>query len=1187
VRSITGFDARLLDHFTASIVVTDPDGLIVGWNRGAERTFGWPADQALGQSVVDLLVPEAHASLAAEVIGRIKSGRPWEGEFDVRHKDGTTFKVYSVESPILDEEGTVLGMIALSIDLTVGSRVGSEARRTHELYRLVIENAQDLISMIDLEGRVQFASPSLETVLGYTPEELVGTTLYDYVHPDDLELAARAVREGVEEGRGSVSSLRLRHKDGRWVEIEGTGTAVYDDDGNVEYMLGMAREVSEQRRADKAVKQAQAQLLERERTARETAEAAEHRLMFLLRATTWLGSSLDYEATLDNLARLAVGALADVCIVDLEENGRMRRMAAVHRDPAKQPLVDRIRTYTPDIAGDHPAARVMRSGRPEYSNRITEEMTARASPKPEPDVAEAGRQLGTHAYICVPITVGDRAIGTIMLLSTDPDRVVEDADVRLAADLARRAGLAVDNARLHAETEHAVAIKEESLALLDTLLATAPVGLGFVDRDLRYVRINDTLAAMTAAAPEAHIGRTVRDMVPTLADSVEPLHRQVLETGEPVLDVEISGVIPGGRGTRGHWLSSYYPVRAPDGSILGVGVVVVDITEQKRTEGELRVARQELTDQLADLTKLLQLSGRLSASLELQPVLEEVLAAVVELQNAEMGVLRLYDPEREDLWIAASMGMPEEYLTTLNRVSARGGVWGRAFAERRPFVSADVDTDPTFENYRDAARRGGYRAVYTSPLITRRGDLIGTIATHFRRPTRPTAREERLLELYAFEASDVIDNARLYAEAQEARDRLEFLAEASRMLSASLDYRRTLQQVARLVVPRLADWCAIDVRDDDGSIRQLAVAHVDPEKVKWARELQKRYPPDPNAPTGAPNVIRTGQAELYPEIPQELIDTAVGEDQELRRIVDEIGFSSLMVVPLIARGRTLGAITFVMAESGRRYGSGDLAFAEDLARRAAQGVDNASLFSQQRHIARTLQESLLPPALPQIPGVEAAARYRAAGVGTEVGGDFYDLFETDAGEWAVVIGDVCGKGPEAAAVTGLARYTIRAAAMQEHSPSGILSVLNEAIRQQRQDLRFATVAYMRLQKRDGGADIQVACGGHPLPLVVRRDGSVESVGRPGTLLGIFESADLADDGLRLEPGDALILYTDGLSQERSGAGPLTEEELSRLIGAAAGSSADDLADRLLASAAEGEMEAGRDDVAVLVIRVQP
>src|SRR5205823_7124621 len=162
--------------------------------------------------------------------------------------------------------------------------------------------------------------------------------------------------------------------------------------------------------------------------------------------------------------------------------------------------------------------------------------------------------------------------------------------------------------------------------------------------------------------------------------------------------------------------------------------------------------------------------------------------------------------------------------------------WGKAFYERKTVVSEAVETDPEFEGFRAAPRRAGFRAVYTSPLITRRGDLIGTIATHFRQLRRPDQRESRLIELYAFEASDVIDNARLYGEAQQSRERLEFLAEASRILSTSLDYGRTLQQVARLIVPRLADWCSVDIREEDGSIRQVALAHVDPEKIKWGKQ---------------------------------------------------------------------------------------------------------------------------------------------------------------------------------------------------------------------------------------------------------------------------------------------------------------------------------------------------------------
>jgi serine phosphatase RsbU (regulator of sigma subunit) len=185
------------------------------------------------------------------------------------------------------------------------------------------------------------------------------------------------------------------------------------------------------------------------------------------------------------------------------------------------------------------------------------------------------------------------------------------------------------------------------------------------------------------------------------------------------------------------------------------------------------------------------------------------------------------------------------------------------------------------------------------------------------------------------------------------------------------------------------------------------------------------------------------------------------------------------------------------------------------------------------------------------------------------------------------MGDVCGKGPEAAAVTGLARYTIRAAAMQDRTPSAVLTTLNEAIRRQREDLRFATVAYMALSKRNGAVDLQVSCGGHPLPRVLRAQGRVENVGRPGTLLGIFEDAELADERAVLERGDAVILYTDGISQEGGDSKALTEEELASLVASCRGMSADGIADRLLQAAVSEESGGARDDVAVLVVRVRP
>jgi PAS domain S-box-containing protein len=207
-------------------------------------------------------------------------------------------------------------------------------------------------------------------------------------------------------------------------------------------------------------------------------------------------------------------------------------------------------------------------------------------------------------------------------------------------------------------------------------------------------------------------------------------------------------------------------------------------------------------------------------------------------------------------------------------------------------------------------------------------------------------------------------------ERRRAEEALHFLSEASTELSSSLDYRSTLARVARLTVPRLADWCAVDVLEEDGGVHRLAVEHQDPEKVAWAHELQERYPHDEDAPRGLFEVLRSGRSGVYPEIPDQVLGVAGGGHEHLR-IMRELGFTSAMIVPLVARGRTLGAITLVSAESGRRYGRADLELAEELERRAALAVDNARLYdAAQREISeRERAETRYRTRVEQIPAV--------------------------------------------------------------------------------------------------------------------------------------------------------------------------------------------------------------------------
>ena len=410
-----------------------------------------------------------------------------------------------------------------------------------------------------------------------------------------------------------------------------------------------------------------------------------------------------------------------------------------------------------------------------------------------------------------------------------------------------------------------------------------------------------------------------------------------------------------------------------------------------------------------------------------------------------------------------------------------------------------------------------------------------------------------------------------------------FLSECSRVLGSSLDLDHLLKGVARLAVPEVADWCTVDVVRPDGELVRVALEHADPELLARSQELDERYPVERGDPTGTARVLTTGRAELFADITPELMRASTRDEEHLRA-VEALEPRSAVLAPLVSGGRILGVLGMVTGSSGRRFDTHDLELAEELGRRCGTAVDNARLYRERAYIARTLQESLLPSELPEIPGIEAAARFRPTGEGNEMGGDFYDLFATGDRGWTVVVGDVCGKGPDAAAVTALARYTLRAAAMRDRLPSRGLHLLNEALLRQRADRRFCTVAYAYLESVDGHARVGFASGGHPLPLLLRRDGVVETVGAPGTLLGVVPDPTFVDRSLELSRGDALIFFTDGVIEDR-GNGALEEGRLALLLGECVGAGADAIAARVESEAIRSQGGTPRDDIAVLVLRM--
>jgi PAS domain S-box-containing protein len=779
------------------------------------------------------------------------------------------------------------------------------------------------------------------------------------------------------------------------------------------------------------------------------------------------------------------------------------------------------------------SARVWRTGRQSWIEDY--------SADPSYPRAEAAGHDGLGGGTAFPVRIGSESVAVIEFFAREV-RAPDPELIALTDSIGALIGEFIESLRI----AKAVQLSE---ARKSALFASSLDAVITIDHQGRVLEFNPAAERIFGHTVEAALGAELAELVipPSLRERHRAALQRLVETGESTLlgqRVELTGMRSDG---------TEFPVELALDAIAGTDPpmftgTIRDITDRRSAEEE----REKLL-RLEQLARVDATQARDQLEAILRGVADAVTAQAPDgrLLFANAAAVELLGYESSEALLAAP----------LNEILGRFEVLdesGRPFpVDQLPGRRALAEGEGGEVVVRFRVRATGeerWSAVKATPIA----DRVGTVAM----------------------AINVIEDITAHKRVELAQ---RFLSDSSAVLGSSLDVAEVLRHVASLAVPEVADWCAVDLVAD-GGIDRVALAHQDPAMVEMAEELAIRYPPDPRGDTGVPGVLRSGRAELYPEIPDELLRSGV-QDDEHYRLVREIGMRSAMIVPMVARGRSVGALSFVSGPSGRRFDEQDLELAEELARRCATAIDNARLFSERAYIARTLQQSLLPAELPEIPGIEAAARFRPTGEGNEVGGDFYDLFESGGRGWTVVMGDVCGKGPDAAAVTALARYTLRAAAMRERLPSRCLRLLNEALLRQRDDRRFCTVAYAYLESHDGGVRIGVSSGGHPLPVLVHPDGTVEAVGEPGTLLGVLPDPNLEDRSLELSPGDALVFYTDGVIEGRGASVLLDEDGLCRLLAECAGAGADAIAARVEDAAVAAQEGRPRDDIAVLVLRV--
>jgi serine phosphatase RsbU (regulator of sigma subunit) len=572
------------------------------------------------------------------------------------------------------------------------------------------------------------------------------------------------------------------------------------------------------------------------------------------------------------------------------------------------------------------------------------------------------------------------------------------------------------------------------------------------------------------------------------------------------------------------------------------------------------------------LTSLAKAAAELLVADDLEEVTEIVTGHLADAAGATVASLSvLEEPGR--LRMIGMRGGRAGAIDRWRTYSTTGTPAGHAVTTGVPLIlTGREEITSRYPDLETAA--DGERSLVCLPLLVGVRS-IGVVTMTF--PGRRTfgGTELKFFSVMADTCSQAIDRLRAVAAASDRAAKLRYLADATAELASSLDYEATLANVAQAAVPWFADWCSIAL-GFDGELRTLAVAHVDPEKVALAREFEDRYPPDPTADRGSYQVFRSGESQLTPEITNEMLDQLV-EDEAQRDFIRVLNLRSAIAVPLQLADRVLGVVTWVAGEQGRRFTADDLAFGEDLARRAAVAIDNAQLHTELREMAVRLQRAVLPSALPELPGWELAAHYSPAGH-LEAGGDFYDVIPLDDSRIAFFIGDVMGRGVQAAAAMAQMRSAVRVLVAVDPDPVTLLTRLDTFF--DRYELnQLVTMLYA---VADPGANLLViANAGHLPPVIVRADGHNEVVAvREEPLLGAG-GASRSVGVVDFFPGDALLAFTDGLVERRHEDIDVGQTRLLHACEAILPGSTSEALDALVSQVSDPSRD---DDVAALLVR---
>ena len=904
----------------------DPDGSIVVANgRWLEYTGRAP------QGTFDS-TRQIHPDDVAGLRGRWATARetlePLEATVRLRRQDGVERWHLVRIVPSRGEAGGLQGWIGTATDIDDERRASLALVDSERLFRDLTDNAPMLVWMAAPDGGRVFFNRGWLDFTGRGASAEAGEGWIAAVHPADRERLAETRATAAERRERFEVEYRLRRHDGAYRWLLEIGTPRWAPNGEFSGFIGSAVDIEERKRASDL--------------ARLMADAG-------LR----LDEVRDLAETVNAAASVAIPTLADWCIVDLvQRDGTIRRAAVAARDTATQAVVARLMDFPTDPVSERPAARAIAEQRPIVIENLRDEATLERHTAGNASLAAIIREADARSAIVHPLVARGGTIGAMFFVVTG-DRAYGSGDVALTGEFASRVALAISNAVLNETEQEARRAAERAAERIERLqrltrgLTAAPTRDAVVDLVVGEGRAS--LGASGAVVVVRHDDRLLLvngDGYPPKAlagfesialTSALPLAEAARE-GRPVWLADIHDAATDDERTQELIERSQnrsicaVPLIADGATIGALGLSFPDRHEFEDDERALIEAYADLCAQALARVALTAIRERLVMDVESERArLEALIQQIPEgllFAEAPSGRIVLVNDRLEQI-----MGVPKASLHRL----AGGEVYkgfdpdGRELKPDEWPLARAVRGETVDYGEIEIIRPDGSRiwiAKRARPVLDRDGNVIGGVAS-------------------------VVD----ISEARQARENRQFLTNATELLASSLDYEETMRQVAELAVPRIADWVAVDILDDNGVLRRIATAHADPERVALAHDLAERYPPDLDAPRGVGFVLRTGHADMMSEITDEMIEAAA-QDAEQLEILRELELHSYMAVPIAAAGETLGVISFVGAESGRRFTPDDLVFAENLAARASSAVSNARSYREAVRYKRILDATL-------------------------------------------------------------------------------------------------------------------------------------------------------------------------------------------------------------------------------------